>query len=123
MRTLLECNEEILRAHNFKDFWALQKQKESAAALKEFPNRIRLIDEISNSNEKWLELAKGILAGNIFDWGARAVVDILEIKNDFSLSHAIETIEKRPWFHDNLDNWIAKVEVNVINIAFMLLVT
>lgn len=109
---MLEFNEDILRAHGFKDFWFAQKEKESIAALKEFPDRITYIDSIKNGSEKWLELSKGILAGNVFDWGAKAVVEILEVKDDFSLSHAMGTIQKRPWFHDNLDEWINKVEVS-----------
>ena len=27
---------------------------------------------------RWTELIRGVLAGNIFDWGAKAVADMLE---------------------------------------------
>ena len=27
---------------------------------------------------RWTELVRGVLAGNIFDWGAKAVADMLE---------------------------------------------
>ena len=37
--------------------------------------------------ERQLSLAKGLLAGNVFDWGAREVVDIMETQ-DFGFVEA-----------------------------------
>lgn len=111
VRTLLEYQEDILRANSFKDFWLAQKEKETTAALSEFPDRINYLDSIDNVDDKWLELSLGILAGNVFDWGSKAVMDILEAKADFNLSHAMSTIQKRPWFRDDLDRWIGRMKV------------
>lgn len=119
----MEFNEDNLRANNFKDPWSFQKERESNQALKEFEGRIQHIDSISNIEEKWLELTKGVLAGNVFDWGARAVSDILEQSHNFGLKEAMNTIQKRPWFIDNLDSWIdrLKVIVNILEIDWFLL--
>lgn len=108
---MLECQEDILRANSFKDFWQAQKEKESNLALSQFPDRINFIDSIDNIDDKWLEIAIGILAGNVFDWGSKAVMDILEAKDDFNLSHAMSTIQKRPWFSDDLGQWIERMKV------------
>ncbi|CAH0558240.1 unnamed protein product [Brassicogethes aeneus] len=110
VRTLLDFNEETLRSNNFKDAWYIQKEKESGVALLEFKDRISKIDSICDFNEKWLDLCKGVLAGNVFDWGAKAVSDILEHTNNFGFSQALETIQKRPWFKDDLDNWIVQLK-------------
>ncbi|XP_018566312.1 pantothenate kinase 4 [Anoplophora glabripennis] len=110
VRTLLEFNEDNLRANNFKDPWLLQKERESDQALNEFEERIRYIDSIADKEEKWLELTKGVLAGNVFDWGAKAVSDILEQSQNFGLREAMGTIQKRPWFIDNLNAWITRLK-------------
>lgn len=111
MRTLLEFNEDNLRSNNFKDSWSFQKERESNQALNEFEDRIRYIDLITNMEEKWLELIKGVLAGNVFDWGAKAVTEILEQSQNFGLREAMNTIQKRPWFIDHLDAWITRLKV------------
>lgn len=111
VRTLLECQEDIFRANGFNDYWLAQKEKETSVALHEFPERINFIDSIDNIDDKWTELVVGILAGNVFDWGSKAVVDILEKKADFNLSIAMSTIQKRPWFRDGLDQWLQRMKV------------
>lgn len=111
IRTLLEVNEDLLRENGFKDYWSLQKHKESSVALAKFAGRIEYIDSLEDFHQKWYELARGILAGNVFDWGSAAVTNILEAKNDFSFDHALNTIEQRPWFHDDLDKWTKRIRV------------
>lgn len=116
IRTLLEINEDNLRANNFKDAFQHQKEQENIMALKEFEDRINQIDEIHNFDRKWEEIIKGVLAGNVFDWGAKAVTDILDISLKFGLSEALQTIEKRPWFTDKLDLWTKRLKVCIVNI-------
>jgi type II pantothenate kinase len=110
VRTLLEFNEDNLQDNNFKDAWYKQKQSESAVALKEFKERIDFIDSIPEFEARWLEIVTGVLAGNVFDWGSTVVADILETSTNFGLSQAMGTIEKRPWFQDNLDSWIQRLK-------------
>lgn len=84
------------------------KVKETETAFKEFKQRINYVDSIKDNYNKWLEIAKGMLAGNIFDWGSKAVTDILESSN-FGFVEAKNTIQKRPWFKDDLDNWVKNI--------------
>lgn len=111
VRTLLEFNEETLRNSNFEDAWLLQKEKETAAAFTQYEDRINVIDSLKDFYLKWTEIAKGLVAGNMFDWGAKAVTDILEESNGFGLTQAMARIQQRPWFHDDLDNWINRLQV------------
>lgn len=103
----------MLREQGFKDFWSLQKHKESSVALTNFTDRIVYLDSIEDFNFKWYELAKGVIAGNVFDWGSSAVTNILETQNDFSFNHALDMIEGRPWFRDDLDKWTQRIRVRV----------
>lgn len=112
IRTLLEINEDNLRANNFKDAFQYQKHQESIMALREFEDRINQLDEIQDFDKKWEEIIKGVLAGNVFDWGAKAVTDILENSLKFGLLEALDTIEKRPWFIDKFDLWTKRLKVS-----------
>ena len=64
-----------------------QKQFENEHSLKYLGARLDQIDRICCHQEKLLELAKGLLAGNVFDWGAKEVANMME-NEDFSFSDA-----------------------------------
>lgn len=49
-------------------------------------------------DERQLSLAKGLLAGNVFDWGAREVVDIMEAQ-DFGFAAAQEKLQGKSIEH------------------------
>ncbi|KAL3282218.1 hypothetical protein HHI36_005412 [Cryptolaemus montrouzieri] len=110
VRTLLEFNEDNLRDNNFKDAWSHQKQKESNLAFKQFRSRLDYVDSVEPFNDKWLEIIKGVLAGNVFDWGSKTVSDILEKSPDFGLNEAMDTIQPRPWFKDDFDLFVRKLQ-------------
>lgn len=48
------------------------KQKENDMALKYYMKVVRSVDEL-NWEQRQFALVKGLLAGNVFDWGAKAV--------------------------------------------------
>lgn len=48
------------------------KQKENGAALKCFQKVVCALDTLG-WEERQLALVQGLLAGNVFDWGAKAV--------------------------------------------------
>lgn len=102
----------MLREQSFKDPWFILKERETSLALEELQDRLEYVDNLKDFKCRWYEIAKGILAGNMFDWGAKAVTEILEISQDFGLRDAMETIQKRPWFRDDLDKWIERLQVN-----------
>lgn len=65
----LECKEET---------WLqcrLDKERENAAALAVFPDLLQELDAMDPA-QRLLALIEGVLAANIFDWGARACVDL-----------------------------------------------
>ena len=53
----------------------LDKEREHAAALEVLPDLLNELDQMQ-PRARLTSLIQGILAGNIFDWGAKATVDL-----------------------------------------------
>ena len=47
----------------------------------------------------------GLLAGNVFDWGAKEVALLMESKDGLKFEDALAFVKPRPWLVDNLDEW------------------
>lgn len=109
IRQYLELHESCLTLFGFVDPWQAQKTFENAFAISRFTDRIAEIDKLEG-DERWIELSKGILAGNMFDWGAQVVSDILESDTNFGLPEAMQRIQTRPWAVDNLDAWLERMQ-------------
>ncbi|KAM8716942.1 hypothetical protein ACLKA7_003758 [Drosophila subpalustris] len=106
---LLKLNETMLRRFGFADPWLRQKQQENALAKARLKQRLQEIDAIADEDARWTELVRGVLAGNMFDWGAQAIASILEQDSNFGLHAALDRIEERPWLLDNLDAWLQRL--------------
>ncbi|CAH4036258.1 4'-phosphopantetheine phosphatase [Pieris brassicae] len=113
IRLLLDINETCLRAQGFFDLWKQQKKYENDTALAQLASRLAEIDAILDDSHKWIALCSGVLAGNMFDWGAQAVTSIL----DSGLYEALEKIQKRPWLCDGFDLWLNKLQNTVHHCA------
>lgn len=113
IRLLLDVNETCLRSQGFFDLWKQQKKSENESAMAALGSRLAEVDEILDDRTKWTEICKGILAGNMFDWGAQAVSEIL----DCGLNEALAKIQKRPWLFDGLEKWLEKLEKTVHHCA------
>lgn len=74
----------------FEKIYLQQKKLENEQALKFFKNRLDFIDNLEGT-AKIEELIKGVLTGNIFDWGAQEVAAIMELSN-FSFEEAQKKI-------------------------------
>uniref|UniRef100_A0A8I5TMU4 4'-phosphopantetheine phosphatase n=1 Tax=Pongo abelii TaxID=9601 RepID=A0A8I5TMU4_PONAB len=71
VRSLLDTREHCLNEFNFPDPYSKVKQRENGVALRCFPGVVRSLDALG-WEERQLALVKGLLAGNVFDWGAKA---------------------------------------------------
>ncbi|KAH8308272.1 hypothetical protein KR059_009772 [Drosophila kikkawai] len=107
---LLQLNETMLRRFGFPDPWLSQKKLENASAVARLKQRLQELDALEDEDARWTELVRGVLAGNMFDWGAQAISNILEQDSNFGLHSALDRIEKRPWLLDNLDNWLKRLK-------------
>jgi len=64
-----------LKAHTFGMSCRLDKERENAAALEVFEDLLGELDCMA-PEARLTALIEGVLAANIFDWGARACVDL-----------------------------------------------
>ncbi|KAK9873111.1 hypothetical protein WA026_020842 [Henosepilachna vigintioctopunctata] len=110
VRTLLEFDEDNLRDNNFKDDWYHQKQKKTNLAFQQFLSRLKYIDSIESFHDRWLEVIRRVLAGNVFDWGSKAVSDILDGNPGFDLNNSLGIIQPRLSFKDNFDSFVDKIK-------------
>lgn len=111
---MLELNEQLLKKHGFNDVWRVEKSIENTKAISVLNRRLEEVDIIDDFKIKWEEIFRGVFAGNIFDSGATAVQEILNINEYFGLQDALEKIPKRPWLLDSFDQFMKRLE-NVSN--------
>ena len=108
VRTLLDCREQFLAEFDFYDPYIKFKQEENSATLAELPTRLEYIHSLP-WEERQTELIRGILGGNIFDWGSSAVVKINESKQ-INFNEACDIVQGRPWFVDHLEHWVKRLK-------------
>ncbi len=107
MRSLLDLREHCLLEFDFHDPYMRQKQFENDQALSLLPARLSALSALP-WEERQKQLAVGVLAGNVFDWGAKEVALVLETKG-LDFSDALSLIGPRPWLMDDLDEWICRL--------------
>uniref|UniRef100_A0A7N6FD71 4'-phosphopantetheine phosphatase n=1 Tax=Anabas testudineus TaxID=64144 RepID=A0A7N6FD71_ANATE len=76
VRSLLDTREHCLNEFNFPDPYSKIKQRENDIALKYYQKAVKSMEKLS-WEERQFALVRGVLAGNVFDWGAKAVSDSL----------------------------------------------
>ncbi|TMS35719.1 hypothetical protein L596_003055 [Steinernema carpocapsae] len=106
VRNLLDLREQILNEQLFDDAFSCQKTMENVMAVRELSSVLKTIDNIEDDHARHVCVAKGILAGNVFDWGAKEAVKMMEAHGGLSFSAAIGIIPERPWLIDDLDIWL-----------------
>ena len=108
VRSLLDMREHCLMEFDFHDVYLKQKQLENKAALASLPAYLDCLQNM-DWRQRQEALALGILAGNVFDWGAKEVALLMEAdKMDFEA--AKRHVGPRPWLIDNVDAWIERME-------------
>ena len=100
---ILEMREECLRECGFKDTYIMNKESENAAALKVLPDLLAEVDAMEEPN-RLLSLIEGVLAGNIFDWGSQACVELYQNGTILDIyKQARSNLKSRPWRVDSFD--------------------
>lgn len=116
----MEISDSCLRINGFVDPWLDEKLFENNASLAQFCDRLDEIDRLVGK-DKWLEIFRGVFAGNIFDWGALEVAKILENDLSYGMESALKQIQPRPWLIDGMDAWLERVEVNILHMLQLIL--
>jgi len=108
VRSLLDLNEQLLNEYYFTDSYWNQKQFENEYALNSLPDYLHLLDSMT-WKERQVAFPVGLLAGNVFDWGAKEVVNLLESREGVSFAKAKDLLQPRPWTVDDLDPWLERL--------------
>jgi hypothetical protein len=74
VRSLLELREHCMSEFNFFDVYSYEKRDENRCGLEYLAERWEFINKIECQEEKWYNLFKGLLAGNVYDYGAQAFI-------------------------------------------------
>ncbi|XP_075881225.1 4'-phosphopantetheine phosphatase isoform X2 [Nelusetta ayraudi] len=109
VRSLLDTREHCLNEFNFPDPYSKIKQRENDMALKYYQKVVKSLDNL-RWEERQFALVRGVLAGNVFDWGAKAVSDVLESDPEFGFEEAKRQLEERPWLVDSYDQWLNRMK-------------
>ncbi|XP_058646428.1 4'-phosphopantetheine phosphatase isoform X3 [Onychostoma macrolepis] len=109
VRSLLDTREHCLNEFNFPDPYSKIKQKENDMALKYYLKVVKSVEELS-WEQRQFTLVKGLLAGNVFDWGAKAVSDVLESDPEFGFEQAKQQLQERPWLVDAYNQWLERLK-------------
>ncbi|KAK6060715.1 hypothetical protein COOONC_01625 [Cooperia oncophora] len=117
VRNLLDLREQLLNEQNFDDSYLNQKTLENAVAMKELPSLLKSIDEVDGNDERLHRVALGLLAGNVFDWGAQKVIEMMESSEGLSFSTAVSSIPERPWLIDSYDEFQSSLKAKQYNCA------
>lgn len=91
MRSLLDTREHCLEEFHFVDPYAQQKRDENEQALQLLAGRLAELDGLEWA-ERQLALARGLLAGNVFDWGAKAVASLMDAQR-FGFEEATDKLQ------------------------------
>lgn len=92
VRSLLILREQCLHEMGFGDIFEHVKQEEKLSALNTLPNLLEKIDALPEK-EKIGVLIDNVLAGNMFDWGANEVHNMLQ-KGELNFDSAKTKVKK-----------------------------
>ena len=92
---------------DFHDVYLKQKQLENKAAMALLPSYLDKLQSME-FNERHEALALGLLAGNVFDWGAKEVALLMEA-GSMDFEAAKRHVGPRPWLIDNVDSWVQRM--------------
>lgn len=116
LAVLLEAREDCLREFGFDDAYFNEKMKESQASVAALPHLLHELDAIEAQEQQMPDkgnqhlplLIQGILAGNLFDWGASACDEIYSQHDIISAYQSTrKRLGQRPWRVDQLDEFCA----------------
>ncbi|KAF3777096.1 Pantothenate kinase 2 [Nymphaea thermarum] len=100
LANLLELREECLREFHFSDAYRVIKQRENEASLGVLPDLLMELDSM-DVETRLLAVVEGVLAANIFDWGARACVDLYREGTIIEIYRLSHNKMQRPWRVDD----------------------
>lgn len=103
VRSLLDLREHCMSEFGFFDVYLNEKREENRLGLEFLVERCRKIDEMTTAEDKWHEIFKGVLAGNVYDYGAQAFIQKQQSGHLESFKQALNTVDGKFYFCDKLN--------------------
>lgn len=75
VRSLLDLREHLMTEFGFFDVYSIEKREENKLGLELLTERCNFIDSIQDADKRWHEVFRGVLAGNVYDYGAQAFIE------------------------------------------------
>lgn len=92
--SILYANTRLIEDHILNTLFFQQKQQENEFALRSLPDYLDHLNSLS-WEQRQHALVAGLLAGNVFDWGAKEVVKFLESGNGLSFADAQQLLQRK----------------------------
>ncbi|GAQ88623.1 pantothenate kinase 2 [Klebsormidium nitens] len=102
LANLLDMREDCLREFSFRDAYRTVKERENEASLAVLPDLLAELDAMT-PDLRLTALVEGVLAGNIFDWGSAACVELYQSGTILDIYRMSRNKLKRPWKVDDFD--------------------
>ena len=100
--------ERTLRAHGLADPYRLAKREADDAAMTLLPGVLRRLDAMDERARREA-IIRGVFAGNLYDLGATKTSDMFDDGGP-PFDQTLERLKPRPWFRDDLDAWLARLD-------------
>lgn len=92
VRSLLDLREHCMAEFGFFDVYSNEKIEENKQGLELLSSRLEYIESIKDLDSKWLEIFRGFLAGNVYDYGAQAFIQKQKSGHLEKFAQALNTI-------------------------------
>lgn len=90
VRSLLDLREHLMSEFKFVDVYLNEKREENRLGLNLLASRLAFLASIEDGAERWYHVFKGLLAGNVYDYGAQA---FLQKQMSGELNHFEQALE------------------------------
>jgi len=104
-----ELRQRAFRSSGIADEMKRIKDWENVAALAALPDRLAALDAIDDAGRRWLEIIRGMLAGNLFDMGVAETV-AMYAEATVPFAEALDKVPARPWLVDHVDRSLNHIE-------------
>lgn len=104
-----EMRQAAFRRHGIPDEMRRVKQHENDVALAALPDRLALLAALDDPRERFTEIIRGMLAGNLFDMGAAETAELYRY-GGMSFGKALAMVPTRPWLVDDTKRACAALE-------------
>ena len=108
--SLCRLREAALIDHRLPEPFDHIKRRENEASIKLYNQVVHSLHAIEDDS-RWFHLVEAVFAGNIFDLGSSATMNLAQNSPDFLAT--VESIKPRPWLADDFDRLVEDLAITL----------